>query len=79
MHEQKVNQWRQAVDVVVPQTRPDFDQVYVRSDRRSRLKWTGACMAGIAAAALVFTLVQPPAAPSFDGQVAAFVGMVYEN
>lgn len=79
MLEKNENPWRRAVDGVVPVTRPDFTQVYVRSDRRTRLRWTGACMAGIAAAALVFALVQPPAGPTFDGQVAQFVGLVYEN
>jgi hypothetical protein len=79
MHEKQVTGWRRAVDAVVLQTRPDFAQIYARSARRSRLKWTGTCMAGVAAAALVFALVQPPAAPTFDGQVAAFVDLVYEN
>lgn len=79
MHEQDGNSLRRAVEAVTPRARPDFAQVYVRSDRRTRLKWTGACLAGIAAAALVVALVQPPASPTFDGQVAAFVGLVYEN
>ena len=67
---------RRAVDVVVPQGRPDFDAVYARTSRPRNLRWTGLGLSVAAAAALVVFLVQPPTTPTFDSQVTAFVALV---
>lgn len=72
-------QWRGAVDAAVPVARPDFAAVYTRSHRRNQLRWTGLGMVAAVAAALAVLLVQPPAPPSFDNQVAAFVELVYSD